>query len=254
MEIGKGHILGWFGNTFLFLFITVAGALMFALPTFIFIFIFWTWATACAVTLWITTPCAAIFAAIYLWIQRMATETANNDVTTINSFMETTQFQPFKSFQSANGMIAINQDYSKIILCSPGQQPHVIYPSDIIEIVLEVNDSIESKSTSGIGGSLTGAALGGVLTGGAGAIVGAIAGKNGKNTTTHGVTSIAIKVVLKRFSAPLFTLTFLDGEAVWERTSMVGKASLKRSNEWWAILSVFKDQTNTSLVTHETSE
>ncbi|WP_228389653.1 hypothetical protein, partial [Pseudomonas helleri] len=70
----------------------------------------------------------------------------------------------------------------------------------------------------------------------------------------HGVTSIAIKVVLKRFSAPLFTLTFLDGEAVWERTSMVGKASLKRSNEWWAILSVFKDQTNTSLVTHETSK
>lgn len=159
--------------------------------------------------------------------------------------MVATQFQPFKSFKSSTGMIAINQDYSKITLCKPSQQPRVIYPSDIIDLVLEINDSVESKSTSGMGGSLAGAAVGGILTGGAGAVVGAIAGKNGKSTTKSGVTSIAIKLVVKRLPDPLFILTFLEGETVWERTSMVGKESLKRSNEWWAILSVFRDKANT---------
>lgn len=244
MEIEKGHTFGWFGNTFLFLFITVAGAFMFAIPTFICIFIIWNWATACAVTLWITTPGSAIFAVIYLWFQHIATESSNLDVKNIQDYMETNQFSPFKSFNSSTGMIAINQDFSQITLCKPGQRPSMIFPSNIIELVLEINDSVESKSTSGMGGSLAGAAVGGMLTGGTGAIVGAIAGKNGTNTTISGVTSIAIKIIIKNLPDPLFVLTFLEGETVWERTSMVGKGSLKRSNEWWALLTVFRDKAN----------
>ena len=244
MAIEKTKNFGWFGNTFLFLFITAAGAFILAIPTFIFIFFIWNWATACAVTLWVTAPVSAIYAVIQLWFQRIANEAYNLDVKNIQDYMETNKFTPFKSFESSTGMIAINQDFSQITLCKSGQPPRMISPSDIIELVLEINDSVESKSTSGMGGSLAGAAVGGILTGGTGAIVGAIAGNNGKNTTKSGVTSVAIKLVVKNLPDPLFVLPFLEGETVWERTSMVGKDALKRSNELWALLTVFRDKAN----------
>lgn len=242
MEFEKEDIFGWFGTVFLFIVLSVMSVFGFAIPIFVFIFLFWDWATASKVTLWVSTPIAIVWTAGYILLERVKSQIENQDISVMNSFMDTMQFNPAKTFKSPTGMIAISQDYSRIILCKSGQQHRVVYPSELIEMVLEVNDSVESKSTSGIGGSLTGAALGGVLTGGTGAIIGAIAGKGGTTSTRSGISSIVIKLVLKNTSDPLFILSFLEGENTWERTSSVGKRAIDQSNEWWAALSVFKSK------------
>lgn len=242
MEFERKYVYGWFGTVFMFVIYSAMSAILFAIPTFFIIFLFWDWATASKVTLWVSTPIAIIYAAGSIGLDRVKAEIENQEVSVVNSFMEAVQLNPSKTLKSSTGMIAISKDYSKIVLCKSDQQHRVVYPSDLIEMVLEVNDSVESKSTSGIGGSLTGAALGGVLTGGTGAIIGAIAGKGGTTSTRSGISSIVIKLVLKNTSDPLFILTFLEGEKTWERTSSVGKMAIDQSNEWWAALSVFKSK------------
>lgn len=242
MGFEKEHVDGWFGTVFMFIIFSAVSVFLFAILTFLIIFLFWDWATASKFTLWVSTPIAIVWTARTMQLDRIKSKIESQKTSVMNSFMETVQFNPAKTFKSPTVMIAISEDYSKIILCKSGQQHRVVYPSELIEMVLEVNDSVESKSTSGIGGSLTGAALGGVLTGGTGAIIGAIAGKGGTTTTRSGISSIVIKLVLKNTSDPLFILSFLEGEKTWERTSLVGKMAIDQSNEWWAALSVFKSK------------
>lgn len=240
METESSDMLGRIGIIITILFMSFMLTFVVAIPAFIFIFIIWNWDTAASLSLWVSAPIALIYSICVVAKEMNDTEIENKKEAIMKSFMDTQKFNPAKTFNSVTGRIAISEDYSKIILSKPGQQHRVVYPSDLVEMVLEVNDSVESKSSSGVAGSIAGAALGGVLTGGTGAIVGAIAGKGGSTTTRTGVSSIIIKLVIKNIPDPLFVLTFLEGEKTWERTSTVGKHAIEESNDWWAALSVFK--------------
>jgi hypothetical protein len=122
---------------------------------------------------------------------------------------------------------------------SPGPKYTVITSDDIIESKVYIDDLMVSKATSGIGGSLTGAAVGGILTGGTGAIVGAISGKNSKSTTEVNICKIAINLTLRNPKKPYMELTFYETTDNYDKGLKKGdwvlKHHLNSANHWQAV-------------------
>lgn len=82
-----------------------------------------------------------------------------------------------------------------------GQSPVAINYEDIISVqLLEDNHTVSEKST---GRTIGGAIVGGVLAGGAGAIVGGLSGSS-KNLNLH--SSVKVKILLRNSSTPSITI------------------------------------------------
>ena len=226
-------------------FITIAlpvgliAAVIAVIPLFILIFLIKDLGTAKAITLQIAGVIGALVAIWIFFIGRSTEPEKIRERQELLNFLAENDFESHVEFSCKSGMVAVNDDYSRLMIQPTGRPAKLLDPADLLEMVLDINDAVASKTTSGAGGSLLGAALGGVLTGGVGAIVGSVVGKNPTMTTTNGVNAIKIKMVVRGMPNPLYVMTMLEGEHVWERTSMVGADSLKRANEWWAILTVF---------------
>lgn len=231
---------GWLGNTIFALLIGIAVALMAFIPLSIVIFLIKDWGTAKSLTMYFSGGIGLVVAIGTFLSSKSTDYRLAQDRSNLLSFLECNNFKPHLDFSSKSGTVAVNDDYSKILIHPTGGLPKLLLPKDLLEIVLEINDQVTSVSKSGASGSIVGAAIGGVLTGGIGAVVGAVAGKNASTVTSSGVSSVIIKMVITGMPSPLFIMVFLEGAHAWERTSMVGKESLKRANEWWAILTVFK--------------
>lgn len=117
----------------------------------------------------------------------------------------------------------------------------LITQENIISSELYVDEFLVSKTTSGVGGSLAGAAVGGVLTGGTGAIIGAIAGKNNKTTSEIRIKKISINIILKSEENPYHEIVFYKsnksgGEKVGlKEGSSTIEHLLKSANHWQAV-------------------
>ena len=224
---------------FKFLFVAVAGTLMFAIPVFIVAFFFTDWSTAKATTLWWSGGLAAVYAFFDTLKDKAA-----HDMKAINQFeakssMKSASFEEKLSFQSGAIYVAINEELTQLLICRPGGKAQILRAADVYDMALEVDEEVISKSSSGMGGSLVGAAVGGVLTGGAGAIVGAVAGNSAKHETKSGIRSISIKMAVNSPDSPLVVLEFFNSGVSHEKSSMVAKHHMKTANTWWALLTVF---------------
>ncbi|MCE9662965.1 hypothetical protein LY622_05885 [Halomonas sp. M5N1S17] len=124
-------------------------------------------------------------------------------------------FENAEELKSKEFNIMTNSNLSKVLIIwgkqyAPNPDYTVINPEDIIESEVYVDDLMVSKATSGVSGSLAGAAVGGILTGGTGAIVGAIAGKNNKSMTEVRIRKVAINLILKNPKRPYVELAFYE--------------------------------------------
>lgn len=231
--MGKGQLV------FTFLFTAVAGTFMFAIPVFIVVFFFADWSTAKSSTLWWSAGLSTVFAFFYTQIDKSAHDMLAKNQFEAKSAMKSANFQEKKSFQSGVIYVAINEELSQLLISRPGGKPQILRAEDVFDMALEVDEEVISKSSSGMGGSLAGAAVGGVLTGGTGAIVGALAGNNAKHQTKSGIRSVSIKMAVNNSDSPLVVLDFLNSDVTFEKSSMVAKHHLETANTWWALLTVF---------------
>lgn len=230
------------GHIAIAFFLGLGAALIAVVPLFTLIFLITDWVTAKVTILPIAGAAGVLVAIGCFFIGRSSESEIIRRRQCLLNFMAENDFEPHLEFSCRSGMVAVNDAYSKLMIQPIGKPAQLIDPADFLEMELDINNAVASKSTSGAGGSLLGAAIGGALTGGIGAVVGSIAGKNQTTTTTNGLNTIKIKMVIRDIPGPLYVMTFLEGEHIWERTSMVGEAKLKCANEWWAILTVFKNR------------
>ncbi|WP_408601952.1 hypothetical protein [Pseudomonas sp. PLMAX] len=231
--MGNGQLV------FTFLFTAVAGTFMFAIPVFIVVFFFADWATAKSSTLWWSAGVSTIFAFFYTQIDKSAHDMNAKNQFEAKTAMQSASFEEKISFQSGAIYVAINEELTQLLICRPGGKAQILRAADVYDMALEVDEEVISKSSSGMGGSLVGAAVGGVLTGGAGAIVGAVAGNSAKHETKSGIRSISIKMAVNSPDSPLVVLDFLNSGVSHEKSSMVAKHHMKTANTWWALLTVF---------------
>ncbi len=230
------------GHIAIAFFVGLGAAFIAVIPLFILVFLIKDWGTAKAITLQIAGVIGALVAIGCFVIGRSSEPEMIRQRQELLNFLAENDFDSHVEFSCKSGMVAVNDDYSRLMIQPTGGRAKLLDPADLLEMELDINNAVASKSTSGAGGSLLGAAIGGALTGGIGAVVGGIAGKNATTTTTNGVSAIKIKMVIRGMPSPLYVMTVLEGEHVWERTSMVGAEQLKRANEWWAILTVFQNR------------
>lgn len=160
--------------------------------------------------------------------------------------MNDQKMEPEIIFNEPDTFFALDTSAGKAIYCSRTIDTHAIFtPKDIIEMSMEVDRDTISKMTSGASGSLVSAAAGGLLLGGAGAIVGAIAGKNSKLNQSGGISSIRIKLAVNKSGSKLIDLKFMEFDTPVSTTGFLAKAKLEDANNWWASLSVFMNASRT---------
>lgn len=134
--------------------------------------------------------------------------------------------------------IAINTDNDKIaILTRPNNkskfQLDEINFSDILESkVLEDNLTITSSSK---GGLIGGAAVGGMIAGGVGAIIG---GLSGNKVSSDSVLSMTLEIVVNDLSNPLHEIKFLYSPTPIKKNTVFYKQTHSDINKWYKILTV----------------
>lgn len=111
-----------------------------------------------------------------------------------------------------------------------------IKTSDVLDVaVLENGGNIGGKTDLG---SIAGlAAAGGLLFGGAGAVVGAIAGQNSKV-----VNSVSLVISVDDLESPFVSFNFLESEVA--RGSNEHRAAVERANRWLGVFKVLMHRTS----------
>ena len=117
------------------------------------------------------------------------------------------------------------------------KQPIVHDFSDIVDFeLLEDGNSLAS-------GGLGRAAVGGVLFGGVGAIVG---GTTGKKKTKNTCTELKIKITLNSITSPTEYIDFVSGGAEFKRDGVIYKMTIKNAQECLSLLQVMCNSRNLS--------
>lgn len=116
----------------------------------------------------------------------------------------------------------------------------ILTAENIIESAVYIDDMTVSQVKSGTASSLTGAAVGGVLTGGVGAVVGAIAGKRSKSESEVRVHRIGINLTLKDTARPHAELIFHKPSSPEDKGlkkgDMVFNHLVENANRWQAVI------------------
>lgn len=224
--------------------LTPLAAIFLAIPVFILIFMFTTWGTAQEYTVSVSLFIGAIFSAVVMTGEyNKEKQTHANEDKTYN-ILNRINFERGKTFQSSNSdtTFIVSKDNKRICYIGSGDfNQTYLYPNDIIEFTLEMDESVVSRSTSGASGGLVGAAAGGLLTGGLGAIAGAVIGKNSTTSTTPTISSIRIKIAVRKHKSNLIVLEFLEANTTSgiSKNSDTAKRAIREADEWWALLTVF---------------
>lgn len=119
-----------------------------------------------------------------------------------------------KKFISPNGFIAIDDSNKQIAIKEKSGRIRKFPYSSILSCEILEDGVTTYKKTSTVGRAI----VGGVLAGGAGAIVGGLSGKNVKNKE---VISLDLRIVIKDTYRPSFTISFFDA---YEETHQTKKA------------------------------
>ena len=101
-----------------------------------------------------------------------------------------------------------------------------------IDDVLGVRVSEDGKVTTDVGNTLGMAAIGGLMFGGTGAIVGAISGK----AITNKISNISLVIAIDNLTTPIITLVFLTHEA--DKNTVEYKEAYSEAHKWAAIINI----------------
>ncbi|MGL5655887.1 MAG: SHOCT domain-containing protein [Fusobacteriaceae bacterium] len=131
-----------------------------------------------------------------------------------------------------SGIGANLDDYKLVLVELKGKEifSNIIDYKDIVSVELVQNGTIVSKTSKS--SQLGKAAVGGVLFGGAGAVIGALSG-NKKNV--ENVSKVQAKLTIQDLKMPIFNVTFMD--ANFKKDGFFHKAMIQKAEEWIGIIS-----------------
>ena len=164
-----------------------------------------------------------------------------------NALKNIPNFKHTNAFINLGRFIAIDEDSQQIaVKINYGSNPIVYKYKDILscEIITD-GESVYKKSTAR---TIGGAVVGGILSGGAGAIVG---GLSGQSTKGKKYKKIQIKLLVKSISNPSIFITFFDIKDLGETKAIDTKSTLYgrdlekaiiRTNRWKDIMEIVIDK------------
>lgn len=132
--------------------------------------------------------------------------------------------------------IAVDESVKRICIWA-NNASRIFYPRDILE--LEIIEDGHSVNKISRGSQAGGAIIGGVLLGGAGAVIGGLSGKS-KSATK--VTTLYLKVIVNDTKNPVLIFKFMDVPTGILKDSLVYKDALQRIYHWHGLLSVLIKQ------------
>lgn len=144
------------------------------------------------------------------------------------------------SVKNAGNYMFIMDDFFKVLFIIGENMHKSLHYSDIIEVSYEENgDQLFTKST---GRTIGGAIAGGVLLGGAGAVIGGLSGKTKKNKV---VNNMDIKILLRNTEEATCILHFMDSSTPLKTKNSMDESSyeefLKNANKAKDLLSIVID-------------
>jgi len=200
---------------------------------------FGTWDTAKEYSIPTAIIISSIFSVGFILSKRHSDEERYKHEVATKKAIEDLKFDAGKIYCKNGIALIVNTNLTEILYVRGYlNDPVVIHPNSIIEMVLEIDECVVSKSSSGSGSSLMGASIGGTLLGGTGALVGAIAGKNPSIESSSGVRAISIKMVIDNSENQLLVLDFLSSNYGFKKGGWLLDGIMKEANEWWATLTV----------------
>lgn len=112
------------------------------------------------------------------------------------------------------------------------------------EIVVDGNTIVKTSTTSTIGRAV----VGGVLTGGVGAVIGGVTGKKSHNEM---VNNIDLKICVNDSSNPFYKIRFLDTEC--KKGDFLYKTAYQNAERWHGIISTFIKQSELKEIKNESA-
>ncbi len=129
------------------------------------------------------------------------TQKIETALSSVPNFKATTKILGYKSLYA----FAIDDDQKKVFYTTDQEEQYVLSYEDIISVeLLEDNQVLSEKSSMR---TIGGAVVGGVLAGGAGAIVGGLSG-NTKQKQLH--SSVVVKLLVRNVTMPTLTISCFD--------------------------------------------
>ncbi|MBT5378974.1 MAG: SHOCT domain-containing protein [Opitutae bacterium] len=145
--------------------------------------------------------------------------------------------------------IAIDNTNNKILFSDQGR--HTILPFMNL-IATELLEDGTSISRTNRGSQLVGAAVGGALLGGVGAVIG---GLSGSSTTSDRVYTVTLRVVTDDFHQPNFDIVMLDfsGSNGVEKNGILYKQAMEMASAWHSRLITILKRLSEEDVAHKPS-
>jgi hypothetical protein len=145
----------------------------------------------------------------------------------------------------------INPENTKaIVLDEINKKVHLFSPTNNIKLDYNFDDIIQSEviidgntvTSTNRGSQLMGMVVGGILTGGVGAIVG---GLSGGKTTKDEIKNIELKLTINDMNNSIFKINFLPFTKVgWSKDSTKVKNSLSEIETWQGYFDIILKQQN----------
>lgn len=138
--------------------------------------------------------------------------------------------------------IVIDEANKKVYLFSPTENKNLSYNFDDIiqsEVIIDGNTII----TTNRGSQIVGIAVGGLLAGGIGAILGSI---SGSKTSKQEIRNIDLKLTINDMNNPIFKINFLSHliKNGWSKDSSKVKNALSEIEEWQGYFDIILKQQN----------
>ena len=127
--------------------------------------------------------------------------------------------------------LAIDPNSQQFVLLPKKQPPKLYAFSDLVAV--EVQKNGQSYETSNRGSQITGAAVGAVLLGPLGLLVGGLSGSKKKVET---VRELSLKLYLTDLQHPVTELVFFKSRIDHKPTDFVVKDAAKRLDDWYGRL------------------
>jgi hypothetical protein len=176
-----------------------------------------------------------------IWFSIQRSYKLKNALSNIEGFSIAKQYPPSGSLWRTSG-IALDENHNQVCFYYYKQGKLITYifsGSDILESeVIEDGYSLNKISTSSVAGR---AALGGLLLGPVGAIVG---GATAKRKIDSKVRSIDLRIVVNDLQKPVHAVNFLNIEV--DRSSNIYKSSLALAQNWHAIVDILIKRSTSS--------
>lgn len=129
--------------------------------------------------------------------------------------------------------LVVDEENKKIAILGYMVKPKVYNYHDLLEVKI-VEDNVTVTKTAR-GSQIGGALLGGVLAGGAGAIIG---GLSGKKETTEEVKKVELKILVNNVSNPEKNITFLYEMEPIKKTHSKYRQAISKADRWHDIIKV----------------